>query len=319
MGFLDDLFSRPGLKIEPTSQGLRVVDSRIGLSWIAPGAGELIPGFPESPVSPAFDGGFRLAAHPVEVRLRLEIVRRNPRLPAPGPEAPPLPTPAPDAELAHDLCVHYADQRTAGEPLAGVAQAWQLEAWRIDGAASTIYPLERPEGAFDMEECHVLVKGHKDGLPRAVIFMKLFSSKAVTPALWNELNGRMNETLVWGGEARPARAPAPSFYVDARMELSAPALEAARKLAGELRASGVGAAAVTGTAQAVERSAYASDPPDALLAADVRELLPAAILEPIAPASLRAAVERELAERVKTYRDFRGLHIFLEAVAKELA
>ena len=88
---------------------------------------------------------------------------------------------------------------------------------------------------------------------------------------------------------------------------------------GDTEAGFARAAHVTETAQAVERSAYASDPPDALLAAEVRDLLPAAILEPIGQPAFRSAVERELAERVKTYRDFRGLHIFLEAVAKELA
>src|SRR3954469_23776880 len=103
MGFLDDLFSRPNLKLEPTPQGPRVIDVRTKLSWIAPGEGELIPPFPESPVSPAFDGGFRLSGYPVEVRLRHELAGKNPRLVPPAPDAPPLPVPVADGELAHDL------------------------------------------------------------------------------------------------------------------------------------------------------------------------------------------------------------------------
>src|SRR5437588_667623 len=68
------------------------------------------------------------------------------------------PPPEATPQLAHDLCVAFADRRTEGEPLAGVAQRWQLDLWRADGAASSIYPLARAEGRFDMEECHVLVK-----------------------------------------------------------------------------------------------------------------------------------------------------------------
>jgi hypothetical protein len=318
MGFLDGLFQRSPLKVEPTPQGPRVLDTRTGLSWVAPGEGELIPPFPESPVSPAFDGGFRLRSHPVEVRLRVEAVRANPRLPAPAPDAPPLPVPEANGELAHDLCIHYSDQRTDGEPLVGLAQAWQLEDWRVDGAASAIYPLDQPEGRFDMEECHVLVKSQKAGAPQAIVLMKLFSTKDVTPVLWNELNGRMNETLAWGGEPKVATPRALSFYVNASMELTAEARAAAKRLGGELRAASVAAKVVQETASAIEKFAYASDPPDAPLAAEVRELLPPALLEPIAAPALRAAIERELAERVKTYRDFRGLHLFLEAASKEL-
>lgn len=318
MGFLDGLFSRSNLKLEPTPQGPRIVDVRTKLSWIAAGEGELIPPFPESPVSPAFDGGFRLSAHPVEVRLRHEMVTKNPRIAPPAPDAPPLPTPVANGELAHDLCVHYADMRTEGEPLAGVAQAWQLDEWRVEGAASTIYPLAKAEGAFDMEECHVLVKSSANGPPQAIVFMKLFASSSVTPALWNELNGRMNETLVWGGDARAPRARTGSFYVDARMELVPQARTAAKTLAGELRAASVSAQQVLETAQAVERFAYASDPPDAVLGAEVRELLGPALLEAIAAPALKKAVSKELDDRVKTYRDFRGLHMFLDATAKEL-
>ncbi len=319
MGFLDGLFSRSNLSIEPTPQGPRIVDVRTKLSWIAPGDGELIPPFPESPVSPAFDGGFRLSAHPVEVRLRHEIVSKNPRLAPPAPDAPPPPPPVANGELANDLCVHYADMRTEGEPLAGVAQAWQLEEWRVDGAASTIYPLHQPEGRFDMEECHVLVKAGPGPHPQAIVLMKLFASKDVTPALWNELNGRMNETLVWGGDARPARARTASFYVDARMELAAAAKAAAKTLAGDLRAAGVAGSSVLEAAPAPAPLAYASDPPDSPLAAEVRELLGPALLDPIQAAPLRRAIQKELDDRVKTYRDFRGLHLFLEATAKELA
>src|SRR5581483_5867202 len=101
MGFLDGLFSRTNLKLEPTPQGPRIVDMRTKLSWIAPGPGELIPPFPESPVSPAFDGGFRLSAYPVEVRLRHEIVAKNPRLAPPAPDAPPSPGPVANGELAN--------------------------------------------------------------------------------------------------------------------------------------------------------------------------------------------------------------------------
>jgi hypothetical protein len=317
MGFLDGMFSRAPLKLDRTPEGPRLTDTRSGLSWIAPTDGELIPGFPESPVSPGFDGAIRLAAHPVEVRLRLETVTRNPRLPPPEPGKT---TPIPDAtpELAHDLCVHYADMRTEGEPLAGIAQPWQLELWRVDGAASTIYPLARPEGAFDMEETHVLVKSSTTGPPRATVFMKLFSTKGVSPALWSDLNGRANETLAWGGTPRPGRARAASFYVDAGMELTPAAREQAKRLSGELRAATVAASLVGEAAANVQKFAFGSDPPDAELDAEVRSLLAPALLEPLA-APLRAALERELAERVKTYRDFRGLHAFLEAVSKELA
>src|SRR5581483_4842849 len=173
--------------------------------------------------------------------------------------------------------------------------------------ASAIYPLHQAEGAFDMKECHVLVKAQEKGPPQAIVFMKLFASKDVTPALWSELNGRMNETLVWGGEPRPALVRTSSFYVDDRMELSPAARTAAKALAGELRAAGVSGQRALEAAQAIERFAYASDPPDALLGAEVRELLSPALLEPIAEPALRKALERELAERVKTYRDFRGL------------
>ncbi len=252
------------------------------------------------------------------MRLRLEVVKRNPRLEPPAKDAPPPPPPPANGELAHDLCIHYSDMRTAGEPLAGVAQAWQLEEWHVDGAASTIYPLERPEGAFDMEECHVLVKAQKSGPPQAVVLMKLFSTKGVSPVLWNELNGRMNETLVWGGEPRPARPRAVSFYVDARMELTAEARAAAKALAAELKGAGVASAVVLEAAAAFERSAYASDPPDAALSAEVRELLAPALVEPISQPILKKAVEEELARRVKTYRDLRGLHLLLDQVAKEL-
>src|SRR5436305_11525612 len=114
MGFLDDLFSRPNLRVEPTPQGPRITDVRTKLSWIAPGPGELIPPFPESPVSPAFDGGFRLSSHPVEVRLRHEVVTKNPRVAPPAApsstEAAPPPAPlVANGELANDLCIHYAD------------------------------------------------------------------------------------------------------------------------------------------------------------------------------------------------------------------
>ena len=317
MGFLDGLFPRAALKLERTPEGPRLTDTRSGLSWIAPGEGELVPGFPESPVSPAFDGGFRLAAHPVEVRLRLETVAQAPNAPPAGPGAPIV---FPDATpgLANDLCTHYADQRTEGEPLAGVAQPWQLELWRVDGAASTIYPLTRPEGAFDMEECHVLVKASPKGPPRATVFMKLFSTKGVTPALWSDLNGRANATLAWGGEVRPPVASVASFYVGRSMELTEEARAHAKALAASLR--GVASQeTVAEVARNVQKFAYGSDPPDAPLDGEVRDLLRPALIEAIEAAPFRTVVEGELAGRVKTYRDFRGLHVLLEAVAQELA
>src|SRR5256885_422408 len=107
MGFLNGLFSRSNLRLNPTPQNPRITDVRTKLSWIAPGEGELIPPFPESPVSPAFDGGFRLSAHPVEVRLRHEIVNKNPHLAPPPENAPHAPPPTPNGELTHNLCVHY--------------------------------------------------------------------------------------------------------------------------------------------------------------------------------------------------------------------
>ncbi len=102
------------------------------------------------------------------------------------------------------------------------------------------------------------------------------------------------------------------------MELTPEARAAAQRLAGELRAASTSQKVVQETVAAIEKFAYASDPPDAPLASEVRELLTPALLEPIAAPALRAAIERELVERVKTYRDFRGLHLFLEAASKEL-
>lgn len=319
MGLFDGLLgSSSNLKLERTPEGPRVTDKRTGLSWLAPGEGEAVPAFPESPVSPAFDGGFRLSAHPVEVRLRVVVVTAPPGYKA-EPGTPPPPAPVAGPELAHDLCVHFADERTEGEPLAGVAQAWQLEAWRVDGAAASIYPLAKPEGRFDMEECHVLVKASPTGgAPQAAILTKLFSTKTVSPALWSDLNGRMNETLAWGGEPRTPPRRELSFYVDAAMALTAGAKTAAAKLAGDLRAQGVAAEPVSTTATNVQRFAYGSDPPDETLDGEVRSLLTPALLEPIAAPALRKAVSEELDVRVKTYRDFRGLHLFLEEVARGL-
>jgi hypothetical protein len=321
MGFLDGLLGGGrGLKLERTPEGPRLVDKGAGLSFYAPGEGELIPGFPESPVSPAFDGGFRLAAHPVELRFRIESVKALPGTPPPPPNTPAPPPPEANPQLAHDLCAHYADQRTEGEPLVGVAQKWQLAEWRADGAASTIYPLTKPEGKFDMEETHVLVKAPAPGqkFPQALVLMKLFSKDKVSPALWSELNGVISATLAWGGDGRRPLPRVPSFYVDEKMELAKDARAAAEKLATELRAAGVNAEHVAAAAVNVQRFAFGSDPADAALDAEVRELLPQALLEPIESQPVRAAVERELAQRVKTFRDFRGLHLFLETVREQL-
>jgi hypothetical protein len=316
MGLFDGLLGlSPILKLEQTPEGPRITDRRTELAWLAPTEGELIPGFAESPVSPAFDGGFRLGPHPVEVRLRLIEVTVPPGW-TPEPNVPLPPAPVAGPELAHDVCVHFADARTEGEPLAGVAQGWQLEAWRVDGAAASIYPLAKPEGRFDMEECHVLVKGRKGAPPQAAILTKLFSTKSVSPALWSDLNGRMNETLAWGGPPRTPPQRALSFYVDAGMALTPEAKSAAAKLAGELDAAAVSREAIRETAANVQRFAYGSDPPDEALGEEVRSLLGPAFLEAIGSPRLRAAVEQELGERVKTYRDFRGLHLFLEEVSR---
>ncbi len=325
MGFLDGLLGRPGLKLERTPDGPRLTEPRTGLSFLAPAEGELVPGFAESPVSPAFDGGFRFREHPIELRLRVETVRALPGTPASapmsgGPNAPPPPPPVANAELAHELCAHYADQRTEGEPLVGVAQAWQLAEWRVEGAASTIYPLAKPEGKFDMEETHVLVKAPAAGsrFPTAVVLMKLFAKDRVSPALWSELNGFVSATLSWGGDARRPLPRVPSFYVDARMELTEESRAAAARLANDLKAANVSPDHVAAAAANVQRFAFGSDPADAALDAEVRELLPPALLDPIESPALRAAIERELTERVKTFRDFRGLHAFLEAVRAAL-
>jgi hypothetical protein len=319
MGLFDGLLGlgSAALKVDRTPDGPRIADRRSGLSWLAPTEGELIPGFAESPVSPAFDGGFRLSLHPVEVRLRLETVHVPPGWKA-EPGAPPPPVPTAGPELAHELCIQFADERTEGEPLAGVAQQWQLDDWRVDGAAASIYPLGKAEGKFDMEECHVLVKGPKGTPPQAVILTKLFSTSGVTPALWSDLNGRMNETLAWGGAPRTPPKRELSFFVDAAMQLTAGAKQAAAKLAGELRAASVGGDLVTETAQNVQRFAYGSDPPDVPLDAEVRSLLKPALLDAILAAPLRSAVASELDLRVKTYRDFRGLSLFLDEVARVL-
>jgi hypothetical protein len=320
MGIFDGILGRSPLKLERTAEGPRLTETRTGLSWVAPADGDLVQGFAESPVSPAFDAAFRLKTQPVEVRLRLETVSLAPGLPPPAPGSAPPAIPVASPQLAHDLCAHYADMRTEGEPLVGVAQPWQLAQWRIEGAASTIYPLARPEGAFDMEETHVLVKETAKGAPpRAIVFMKLFSTKKVTPALWSDLNGRMNATLAWGGEPRVARPPVVSYYVDASMELMPEAREGVKRLAATLREAKVEAARTAEAAANVQRFAYGSDPPDAPLDGEVRELLVPALLEPLGASVLRDALDRELKERVKTYRDFRGLHVFLDAVSRELA
>ncbi len=315
MGILDGLLGSSPIKVARTPDGPRITDPRTGVTFVAPTEGEQIPAFPESPVSPAFDGGFRLTPHPVEVRIRLVTVTAVPGAPPPEPGKPAPPPPKAGPGLAYDLCVHHADARTEGEPVAGVAQAWQLEEWRVEGAASSIYPLAKPEGAFDMEECHVLVKGSP---ARATILMKLFSTKGVSPPLWAELNGRMNATLAWGGPPRNPALPGASFFVDASMKLLPQAKDEAAKLALDLEKAGVEGTAVAEVAANILRFAYGTDHPDAVLDREVRELLPPALLEPIAQAPLREAVAKALETRVKTYRDFRGCHVFFEEVARNM-
>ncbi|MBI3726617.1 hypothetical protein HY251_22050 [bacterium] len=315
VGILDGLLGKSPLKLVRTADGPRLTDPRTGVSFIAPTEGAEIPAFPESPVSPAFDGGFRLSPYPVEVRLRLVTVTSQPGAPPPEPGAPLPPPPKAGPPLAYDLCLHHADARTDGDPLAGVAQAWQLEEWRVDGAASSIYPLAKPEGAFDMEECHVLVKGSP---ARATILMKLFSTKGVSPPLWAELNGRMNATLAWGGTPRSPVSATDSFFVDASMKLLPEARSEASRLADELKKAGVEAKAVAEVAANVLRFAYGTDPPDAVLDAEVRGLIPEALLQPIASAPLKQAVTKAFEGRVKTYRDFRGFHVFLEETARAM-
>src|SRR5207247_1555397 len=109
----------------------------------------------------------------------------------------------------------------------------------------------------------------------------LFSSASVTPALWSDLNGRMNATLAWGGELRAAKPRADSFYVDAGMELTAAAKDDARARATELKAASVEGVRIAEAAASVQKFAYGSDSPDAPLDSEVRELLPIALLDTI--------------------------------------
>lgn len=272
-----------GLRVE----GARVSDPRSGVSFIAPGRGELVP--PGRVGGVRHDGGYRLRDVRFEVRLRLMHINR----------------PGEAAKVARTLCAKLARSRVEKEVPVSLGTPRQCRSWRVQAAASAIYPF-RHGRYYTHEETHVLVKGG-----RTLVVWKAFSSPGVTPALWSELNTSLNGSLAWGGKPRRLKRVR-SFYVDRRARLRAKARQAARRLARRLAKAKVPVKDVTAAAVRVRAVAYGSDPPDAPLTDR------ALVLEAIAGAlhaKVRAALKSEFEQRVVTYRDLRGLHQFFVVVA----
>lgn len=276
------------LEVKATKRGPRVRHTASGLSFLSPAEGELVAGGRRGEL--AFDGGYRLSEAAFEVRLRLTQVNR----------------PGEARKVALRLCSAVAAARSKRKGVrVQVGMASQCRDWGADAAASAIYAC--PREALDMEETLVLVKGGQ-----AMVVWKAFARSTITPALWTELNTRLNASLTWGGPGKPP-APTTSFYVDRWAELTETARGHAKSLATSLAAGKVKPADVLRAAEAVRGIAFGSDAPDAALGdrAIVREAVEAGL-----PKALRDVLETEFTQRVITHRDLRGLDPFLREVAR---
>lgn len=280
--------ARAPLQVSETKAGLRVRDPATGLTFLAPGPGRVLEAGRRGDL--AFDAGFRLDAAPFEVRLRLTHVSR----------------PGQARKVALHLCRAVAAARSEREDVrVDAGSPKQCRAWGAQAAASAVYACRQED--LDMEETLVLVKGNE-----ALVVWKAFDSRKVSPALWTELNTRLNASLRWGGAPRSPTST-PSVYVDRQARLLDAALARAKRLAATLHEAKVSRAEVSRAAAKVREVAFGSDPPDAKLGdrSIVREAIEAG-----ASAALRKALGQELSQRVVTYRDLRGLSLLLDEVAR---
>ncbi len=187
MGFLNRLLgrreagsTRPNpMRATPDGRDTRLIDPRTGLRLTFLGEGRLLPGSEATADRPAFDGAFVAANLDLELRLRLDRLE---------PEADPV-------ERAAALCLAFVANRAAQAPQVVRALPVIADAWSVDGAASALYELARPEGPYSHEDCQVLVRGDQ-----AVVLTKLFATRTdgwVPPEAWQEFNEAVAASLRW--------------------------------------------------------------------------------------------------------------------------
>ncbi len=282
--------------------GMRVEVPGIPLSFVAPGEGAAVAGRQEAGRQP-FDAGFRFAQHPLEVRWLWSSLAAPP---VPG-TMPRGPDATPERALA--LCTAYAMNRQAAPQPAHLGPPVHCAAWRVDGAASSVYPLRAADGDYEWEECLVLVKGR----PAACVYLtKVFSSaRGMTPPLWADLNGRLNASLAWGA-TREAPSIA-SAYLDADSRLLPAARARAANLAIVLLLGGVTAEDVESVAAKLRRM-RGSDAPDAPWDRQLLPLLPLTAFA-AAPQALSTALVDEIGAQVKVMADYFALPQFCDAIA----
>jgi hypothetical protein len=179
----------PRFELRPDTDGetALVIERRSGFTQAMPGHPALAAPTPEGP---RHDARLLLADAPIAVRYRLD------RLPAgmqPGP-------------LAQSLTLAYAKERAGEDPLVSAADAARCEAWGVQAAASSVYPLKAEDPDGDYESVSVLTRPLDDATAAMVITYR-FPSRAVSPVHWALFSSGAQVGLSWNPGAIPDGVP----------------------------------------------------------------------------------------------------------------
>lgn len=164
-----------------------LVDPRCGFSQALPGH----PGFARPTAEgPRHEARVVLEDVPVVVRYRLD----------------PLPGGATPASLAVGLTMAYASTRAGHPRQITAADSDRLASWRVEGAASSTYPLKTAEPDGDHESVTFLVRA-VGGATHAMMIAQQFAIARVDPFIWNLFSSAAFAALDWNPEAPASVVP----------------------------------------------------------------------------------------------------------------